>query len=233
MRNVAQVDWEARAKKGVKCSLFDPIWMEFVHRFEGGVWLDNSDVHRTWLLGPYVKGGPKIRPLDRAELLRQWSNFSVYLPERTLELAELALKSAGAPTLASNETSEIQADTRRSVCASLPPLLKPIVIWHPGYANRALDLLWSLDADEPKGDWQNSSNAIGVIADAASFEIHKPITVAQMVLDWLERKLQEPLTIERLRRQPWVLSALLKPFLGVRLNTIGLQGAQFIYQPYL
>ena len=212
MRNVAQVDWEARAKKGVKCSLFDPIWMEFVHRFEGGVWLDNSDVHRTWLLGPYVKGGPKIRPLDRAELLRQWSNFAVYLPERTLKLAELALKSAGAPTLASNETSEIQADTRCSVCASLPPLLKPIVIWHPDYANRALDLLWSLDADEPKGDWQNSSNAIGVIADAASFEIHKPITVAQMVLDWLERKLQEPLTIERLRRQPWVLSALLKPF---------------------
>ena len=33
-------------------------------------------------------------------------------------------------------------------------------------------------------------------------------------MDWLEEKLRDAAAMQRLRRQPWILSALLKPFFG-------------------
>jgi hypothetical protein len=69
LRNLAQADWETRARRGVSNSLFDPIWQEFVTRFERATW---------W---------------ERRSLLGQWSPFAVFQPERTLELARLTLRS--------------------------------------------------------------------------------------------------------------------------------------------
>ena len=162
--------------------------------------------------GAVSKEGPKNRRPDRAQLLSQWASFAVYLPEKTLELAKLALQSVAPPLAPADSTSAAQAEIRSAVCTSLPALLKPIVTWHPQYAHQALDILWSLDADEPKGNWQNDSNAIAAIADAGSFAFHKPLSASVAVMDWLEEKLRDRAALERLRRQPWILSALLKPF---------------------
>src|ERR1019366_4889718 len=41
MRNVAQAAWETRSKTGETGVLFRPIWQEFIHRFEEGVWVPN------------------------------------------------------------------------------------------------------------------------------------------------------------------------------------------------
>jgi hypothetical protein len=212
MRNIAQADWETRTKRGVNASLFDPVWKEFIRRFEAGVWVDSYTVFAGRVLEEYTEGRSKVQPCDRAELLSQWASFAVYLPEKTLELAEIALKTTELPTRATTNDAQTKAPAFAS--SALPPLLKPIVIWHPEFTNRALDFLWSLDADEPKGNWQNSSNAIAAIADAGSFDVYRPIAVAKTVLEWLERKTQEPATVERFRKQPWILSALLKPFFG-------------------
>jgi hypothetical protein len=214
MRNVAQVDWETRSKTGETGALFEPVWQEFVHRFQEGVWVNKWATANDWLLEPYLEGGPKERRPDRAQLLSQWASFAVYLPEKTLQLAKLALQSVAAPLAPADSTSESQTEIRVSVCTSLPALLKPIVTWHPQYADQALDILWSLDADEPKGDGQNDSNAIAAIADAGSFAFHKPLSASVAVMDWVEEKLRDSATMERLRRQPWILSALLKPFFG-------------------
>ena len=154
MRNLAQADWETRPKTGETGSLFEPVWQEFVRRFQEGVWVSSWASAKEWLVEPYLEGGPKDRRPDRAQLLSQWASFAVYLPEKTLELAKLALQSVAAPLAPADSTSESQAEIRASVCASLPALLKPIVTWHPQYADQALDILWSLDADEPKGNWQ-------------------------------------------------------------------------------
>jgi hypothetical protein len=35
-----------------------------------------------------------------------------------------------------------------------------------------------------------------------------------MIIEWLQQKLDQPASVERLRRQPWILSGLLKPFFG-------------------
>jgi len=214
MRNVAQADWETRSKTGETGSLFEPVWQEFVRRFQAGVWVNKWATAKDWLVEPYLEGGPKERRPDRAQLLSQWASFAVYLPEKTLELAKLALQSVEAPLAPADPTSEAKAELRAFVCTSLPALLKPIVTWHPQYAEQALDILWSLDADEPRGNLQDSSNAIAVIAAAASFEFEKPLSASVAVMDWLEEKLRDAATAQRLRRQPWILSALLKPFFG-------------------
>ena len=214
MRNVAQADWETRAKRCEAGSLFEPVWQEFVRRFHEGMWVSNWAAAKDWLLEPYAEGGSKDRRPDRAQLLSQWAPFAVYLPEKTLELTKLTLQSAAAPLAPADSTSASQAEIRSSACSAIPALLKPIVTWHPQYTHQALDVLWWLDADEPKGDWQKDSNAIAAIADAASFAFHKPLSASVAVMDWVVEKLRDPVTLERLRRQPWILSALLKPFFG-------------------
>jgi hypothetical protein len=214
MRNLAQADWETRSKTGEAGSLFEPVWQEFVRRFKEGVWVNKWATAKEWLVEPYLDGGPKERRPDRAQLLSQWASFAVYLPEKTLQLAKLALQSVEPPLVQADSTSAAQTEMRSNVCTSLPALLKPIVTWHPQYAHQALDILWSLDAVEPRGNWQDSSNAIAVIAEAASFGFEKSLGTSVAVMDWLEEKLRDAATLQRLRRQPWILSALLKPFFG-------------------
>lgn len=214
MRNLAQADWESRVRKEAKSSLFDPVWKEFVRRFEQSIWPDDSPMWDTELLEPDTDGGRKPPGPDRAELLGHWASFAVFLPERTMELARLAITSEEASTSAQSSESDDGARARSPLRSALPPLLKPIVIWHHEYAYHALDILWSLAADEPHGNWENSSNAIAVIASAGSFEMHKPLKTSEMIMEWLEQKLDQPASVERLRRQPWILSGLLKPFFG-------------------
>ncbi|MDB6040454.1 MAG: hypothetical protein JWM99_4295 [Verrucomicrobiales bacterium] len=233
MRNLAQADWEARTIKGAKHSLFDPIWDEFVQRFETGEWpnplkfIDFESgleaARKKDSAGPPLlqENGAEERnkkKVNRSELLHEWASFSVFLPERTLELAELAIQTAH------NQNPDKRAYANASVCAALPPLLQPIVTWHPRYAASALDLLWSLDADDPKSTWENNSNAIAVIAEAASFGVQKPLKTSKTVIGWLQSKFKEPAAIERLRSQPWILSGLLKPFFGREIEEKWLTG---------
>jgi hypothetical protein len=221
MRNLAQADWEARTKKGEKSSLFDPIWKEFVRRFDDGIWVDTTSFEdfSKWILEPYVGGSlkednPTPRHPDRFELLDQWAAFAIFLPERTLELANLTIRSTRASSTHQHSVTSVNSNVRARICRELPALLKPIVIWHSPHANQALDILWTLDDLHPEDDSSGGSNAINVIAEAVSFEIHKPIAVTEKVLGWLEHKTHEPATLERVRHQPWILSAVLKPIFG-------------------
>ena len=59
---------------------------------------------------PYLEEGPKERRPDRAQLLSQWASFAVYLPEKTLELAKLALQSVEAPLVPADSTSASQTE---------------------------------------------------------------------------------------------------------------------------
>jgi hypothetical protein len=178
MRNVAQADWEARTKKGAKRSLFDPIWIEFEKRFRQESWS------------------------GRSTLLREWSAFSVFQPERTFDLARLAL------SLSDDGASG--ATDRAWMIQQLPAMLKPVVL-HAGHANAALTLLWSLEAAAPRSDYEAASNPVSAIASVASFD-NNNLLVSKSVLDWLNRTLVEPHAIERIRQQPWILEKLLKPF---------------------
>ncbi|MGO9200423.1 MAG: hypothetical protein ACLQM8_07775, partial [Limisphaerales bacterium] len=211
MRNVAQTDWEARSRGGAKGSLFDPIWKEFVLRFERSGWhAPNENLSR--FVQSVFDQSPAPRPPDRDDLLSAWAAFAIYLPERTLELGEMAIRSDEVAGNAPTPASEDKPAIRPNLSALLTPLLLPIATWHPDYAGKALDMLWSLDADQPVANQVPASHPISAIADAGHFAAHKPLSSSESVIEWLEVKLRGSEGIGRVRRQPWLLSALLKPF---------------------
>jgi len=211
MRNVAQADWEARSKKGAEDSLFDPIWAEFVRRFEQLAWRP-ADENPRWGAEPWFDAEPAPRRPYRDDLLSAWAGFAIYLPDRTLEIANMAMKSVGAAGGVPTPGPGSVPASRGRLSATLVPLLLPIAACHPEYAHRALDMLWSLDADVPVGDQPAASNPIAAIAEAARFPPDKPPSSSESVVAWLEAKLENSEAVERLRCQPWLLSALLKPF---------------------
>jgi hypothetical protein len=192
MRNIAQADWEARSRYGVSDSLFDSIWCRFVKDFKAGRWPQGEDDFVDHWFGE--------NPSLRAVMLEWWEPIAVFLPDRTLELARLAIDYAALPS------------DREWACRNVPPLLKSVVENHPDHAQRALDLLWALATLSTDATNEYPFAAITAIAEAATFAVHKPIEVSEQILAWLGKKIMEPATIEYIRRPRWILSALLKPF---------------------
>jgi hypothetical protein len=211
MRNVAQADWEARSRRGAQGSLFAPIWREFVRRFEQSDWRAPNENLSRFVQSTFNEN-PAPKPQDRDDLLNAWAAFAIYLPERTLEVAQMAVSSVEAPSGPPTPKSVDKPAIRPDLSILLTPLLLPIATWHPTHADEALDMLWSLDADQPVANRLPTSNPISAIADAGRFAAHKPLSSSESVIRWLEGKLQDPRAVERLREQPWLLSALLKPF---------------------
>ena len=226
MLNLAQADWEARTRKGSLGSLFDPIWKEFKRRFDEASWGDGDSEVSQFMVALFDAQARREQRVDRSAMLRQWASFAIFLPERTIELAELSIASVKA-LLAEQPDQPTSAYPWARMCAAVPLLLKPIISSHSDeYANRALNILWSLDAEEPLQEWQRESNAIAVIADAACFGIYRPQNVQSRVLDWFFQKASEVATLERLRQQPWILNALLKPFFARDLEHVSSDGLQ-------
>jgi hypothetical protein len=211
MRNVAQADWEARSRKGTQHSIFDTIWKQFIKEFERAAWPDLNDTLQKFAERMLQSDSGVKRP-DRSEMLAQWASFSVYLPERTLELAQLAIRTAQIMTTPDEAEIRKQEAARSGVCAAVPPMLATIVTWHPQHARAALEILWSLDFGDQEPAFSSNSNPIAVIANAASFDIHGRLNSSSAILGWLEDKLFRPEATERIRKAPWILSALLKPF---------------------
>jgi len=210
IRNLAQADWECRTRKGVANSLFDPVWEQFLERFQESAWEEDVRSHEAW----WEPEGMKKRSGSRLDLLDHWAGFAAYLPERTLELVRHVWRELQTSEIPSRGDTQELGRTRAAVTSALLPLLRSIVMWHSVHSRDALDILWSMEVEEPRGHWEGSSNAIGVIAVAAGYGWDKPPATSRAALDWLEHTLALPESIDRLRRQPWILSALLKPVFG-------------------
>ncbi len=185
LRNLAQADWESRSKRKAKNSFFDPVWSEFICRFQSSTW---------W---------------GRRELINEWSAFGVFQPERTLELAELALRSTLDPSSAAEESKYL--GHRKAMLDSLPSMMKPIVMWHPNLARNALDLLWQLDSKQPHPNHSLDHSPIGIISSVAKFSV-EPHHGPSSVIAWLEKELSNESSINRLRKEPWLLPALLDSY---------------------
>lgn len=186
LRNLAQADWEARSKRGSQDSFFDPIWMEFARRFQDANWG------------------------NREKMLRQWAPFAPFQPDRTLELARLAINTPE-PQRRGNDEAGYSNGDQSYMLKALPLVLKPLVMWHPDHSNQALDILWSLESDRPQPNNRSDESPIGTIASAGSFEVqshHGP----HAVMAWLENVLPTPHATDRIKQQPWILETVLAPF---------------------
>ncbi len=149
----------------------------------------------------------------RAEILRQWSGFSIYLPAESLELAKAAI---ALTTASVDEAQQLLAALGKYdhdyVCAQIPALLKPVAKYHDQHRHAALDLLWELG---PRKSWaaigSNQNHAWAVIADVIKFEPKKCISVTMDSLSWLDAKLQKPGALQVVEGPTPVLRALTSP----------------------
>ncbi|MCB1127456.1 MAG: hypothetical protein KDM81_13255, partial [Verrucomicrobiae bacterium] len=220
MRNLAQADWATRTRMRTRAPLFQPVWKSFLQRFRAATWepklrfpFGDAGNALGFLDGLDVQQQPVREQEDREALLGEWASVALFLPENTLELARLAMSMMADPDAGgTGQPAKAPDSSRAAVSRALPRLLGPLVVWHPDYAAAALEILWSLDSEELPENRPCDANGIGAIAAAATFEFDKPLSATQSVIDWLSVKLLEPGAIERLQREPWILSAPLKPF---------------------
>src|SRR4051794_19062894 len=79
---------------------------------------------------------------------------AVYLPEKTLELAELALK--GSDFNEATHENAIRIVSATDISDTLAAALRPMLLGHPRFADRTLDLLWWMSFADNPGTWYSS-----------------------------------------------------------------------------
>jgi hypothetical protein len=184
----------------------------------------------SWIAGVQALGREELlRPLldaefarfdassffERGRMLERWATFSVYLPGESLALAKKALTQKTAPAGATSlfdSGDEDGINSHRYVRSWIPTLLKPVVLWHDEHRPVALDFLWQLGIDTPRGMLNGGKNhPWSVIAEVVKFTPHKPIAIVDSALQWVERLVQRPAAREILVAQRAALSTLLEP----------------------
>ena len=193
LENLAEAEWQARLRDSgqrLAESIIEPFWQRV------------KDQVRA------------VNFLERSEIIKQWKRFSALQPDRSIDLARLAIDLREAPPPPEQyPISEfgLTLSTHRQVLAQVPPLLEPVAIFHSAYREAVLDLLWEThrlmgDSDEPASD-----GALSAIGNVAKFRVNHTIDAPRAVLAWLDAKLQLPMASEFCDRPAPVLSVILKP----------------------
>lgn len=202
LRNLSIADSESRRGAGDNPanSLIQPVWIDLQHRFSEGTWK------------------------ERQQLLEAWIPTASYQPERSLELARLAMTAPDAPPDLNNPVISFETlddlgrepveKDRARILTKAGLVLEQIVVWHPEQAPAALDLLWELADSLPTVGSNAHQHPINVIARSAEFGQYKPLSASASVLSWIEKHATGSADPKDRLRSQGTLSALLKPFFG-------------------
>lgn len=202
LRNLSIADSEGTKGAGNNPanSLIEPVWIDLQRRFSEGSWK------------------------ERQQLLEAWIPTASYQPERSLQLARLALSAPDAPQDADNPVISFETlddlgpepveECRARILTKAGLVLEQIVVWHPEQASVALDLLWELADRLPTSGSHAHQHPVNVIARAAEFGLYKPLSAYESVLSWIEKNASGPGDPKNRLRVQGTLSALLKPFFG-------------------
>lgn len=176
------------------------------------VWLaPDQAVGRDDLIGPLV--AEEIRRFDaanffeRGRVLERWGHFAVYLPVETVALARHAWDLARA---AESSTDADGIYSPAFLCARIPDLLRPVVLWQDAQRDAALDLLWEL-GPRPHFRQNDNNHPWGIIAQAIGYGPRKSAQATAGTLAWLERLVRRPSARATLEKHRAVLATLLSP----------------------
>jgi hypothetical protein len=186
LRNLAEAEWQAQLQGRQIESLLDPFWQE---------------VRKEFVAGNYY---------DRALLIKEWKKFAAYQPERSLELARLALASLP-PSETPAQYLHSEIFTEGYTIAELPGLLEPIAIYHQAQRTAALDLLWELHERRDKVEEHARNDPLNTIGRVAKFQVRHPIDTSLDVVKWLVSKLDGPVAERFCDRPSPALAVILKP----------------------
>lgn len=190
LRNLSEAAWLARTENIESSELIRPLLEAEFRRFDS--------------LGFY----------ERAQMLEEWSAFSVYLPGESIELARKAI----AQDSTSPDRREVwqmyleNFETHEYTKSWVPRLLKPVASWCGDFRDEALDVLWELGKNTPNTFINgNKNHPWEVIAEVSKFEPHKDISVSRSVLEWIDRVVRRSSTRTFLESPGAILSTLLSP----------------------
>jgi len=160
---------------------------------------------------------------ERANMLDQWTSFSVFLPKESLKLATKAQELARAPVapvddlsaMLSMELGDDGINSHQYVVSRIPALLKSVALYQEKYRERALNFIWQLGCDAPHGKFGLSrsghNHPWNVIAEVMEFERHKPPSVTEATLQWLRQLVQRASVLKELEANRSILRTLTEP----------------------
>lgn len=150
----------------------------------------------------------------RADFLSAWGGYGVYVPHQTIQLAMIALSDTTAPEHKSQFSVFLsvpeQMDCHGYVVEKLPALIEPVALYHEDHRNSALDVLWEVGKLKPLKRILNlGPHAWETIGKVLKPEASKPVAVCLAGLDWLARKLANPVERARVSENFGLLHSLL------------------------
>jgi len=165
LRNLAELDWRASAAADADTRLLDRIWIQ---------------IHRAFAAASNR---------SRIALLSVLRESAYYQPAQLLDLVELAISSPSERPDVPHRF--LPPSTHQQVLDSLPALLREIA-HSPEYLDKTAELLWALGADDmrPTNSWPD--HPIRVLAEIAAYSGVKPIAYNELVLESIEKILDQP-----------------------------------------
>lgn len=206
LQHVAEAEWRALQNGGSRQSVVAPLWTWFLERFK-----DSSH-------------------FDRSHAIEQWTKLAHFQPQRTLELAQLAMQLRDAVPYRYATTWGSKIDTHERVLDKLPPMLLGVAQLHPTHVADSLELLWQIGRDKPKGGGYSDTHPITAIGKVASYQTWKRFEIQDAVLDWLERFLPFLDWLNTPNSAAWVLEQLLVPFFKTGIEENWVAGRSFSWR---
>ncbi|MDR1280124.1 MAG: ATP-binding protein [Opitutaceae bacterium] len=180
LRNLAETEWRARlqtgrVRGGGGDSLLAPFWSRLTETFE------QADFWK------------------RSQIIEQWTQFAVFQPERSLQLARYAINLDSAPPPPQEMRDWAGWDELCSytqVLEKLRALLEPVAIYHAALRFRALDLLLDLYLKNKGKDERSRSEPFAAIGRVAEFRHRHSVDASLAVIAWLEGKLRDSMDVQ-------------------------------------
>ncbi len=202
MQHLAEAEWQACRENDSADSVVEPLWRVFVEQFEASSFY------------------------ARAEKLKAWANIAHLQPQRTLRLAELALRLDTAPKDKYARMWHRKWDTHSHVLEGLPTLLKPLAEHNREFVAPCLDILWQIGRDLPP-PFNSQNHPITKIGEIAKFQRWKRLEIQDEVLIWIERLLSGNEWVTRANKPGWLLTEMLNPFFATGMEDNWMTGNTF------
>jgi len=160
----------------------------------------------------------------RADIIRHWVPFGVFLPSEALDLARRAIDL----TTASEEPEQNLGGwlgrhkaSHATVLWKLTGLLEPLALSVSDDQRTALDLLWELGfVADWKAQPEGRKYAWAAIANVVGLRKWKGIEIALSALQWLEEKLGQPESLRMLESSVPILRMILEPCFEWTVETV-------------
>lgn len=188
LQHLAEAEWRALEKNDAAESVVKPLWQWFAARFEASP---------LWA---------RCRQID------EWATIAPYQPQRTLELAQLALRLTTAPLLDGPLQGMMESYTHLDVLAHLPPLLRSVSVYHPKHVAVSLDLLWQIGCGRDVSAFAGKSHPVKTIGEIATIQRWKDLAVQQELLAWVEKLIATDNWLACGHKPGWFLEEVLGPF---------------------